>query len=292
VQVVAVVNRKGGVGKTTTAVNLATALALAGQRTLLVDLDPQGSVGRTLDIDVSEGEGSSAGFAGKGGWAVRFPRHEALFRLGVIPADPRLTTVETDLHNTPRRATRLAERLARQEEHWAVAVLDTPPALSGLASAALQAADGLLVPVAADFLAIDALRATLATVREVEKGLQRRFTPLAILPTFVDRRPAAVAAEALLREQFGELVLPVSVPRSARFDSAALAGIPVTVAAPGTPAAAAYVAAADAMLAGLGAARPRTRAAVKGFIRADMRGELRDLRRQAGRAARRSRPDA
>jgi chromosome partitioning protein len=258
---------------------------------LLLDLDPQGSVGRALDIAVVDGEGTSAGFAGKGAWSVRFPGHDALFRLGVIPADPRLAAVERELHHAPRRAGRLAERLARQEEHWAVAVLDTPPALSGLAGAALEAADGLLVPVAADFLAIDALRATLTAVRDVEKDLQRRFAPLAILPTFVDRRPAAVAAEALLREQFGELVLPVAVPRSARFDSAALAGVPVTVAAPGTPAADAYAAAADAVLAGLGASRPRTRAVVKGFIRADMRSVLQDLRRQAGRAARRARQE-
>jgi chromosome partitioning protein len=291
-QVVAVVNRKGGVGKTTTAVNLAAALALAGQRTLLVDLDPQGSVGRALDIAVADGAGASAGFRGKAAWSVRFPRHEALFRLGVIPSDPGLTAVETELHHAPRRAARLAERLARQEEHWAVAILDTPPALSGLAGAALEAADGLLVPVAADFLAVDALRATLATIREVEKGLGRRFAPLAILPTFVDRRPAAVAAEALLREQFGELVLPVAVPRSARFDSASLAGVPVTVAAPRSPAAAAYTAAADAVLAGLGARQPRTRAAVKGFIHADMRAVLQDLRREAGRAARRARDEA
>jgi cellulose biosynthesis protein BcsQ len=88
--VVAVFNRKGGVGKTTTAVNIAAGIALHGRRTLLVDLDPQGSAGRALDVEVADGRGSSALFAAKGKPVVAYPAHEALFRLGVLPADPQL----------------------------------------------------------------------------------------------------------------------------------------------------------------------------------------------------------
>jgi chromosome partitioning protein len=283
--VVAVFNRKGGVGKTTTAVNIAAGIALAGRRTLLVDLDPQGSAGRALDVQVADSHGSSSLFTAKGKPAVAYPTHEALFRLGVLPADPELGGVEASLLDDTRRRGRLLAGLGRQRDHWAVTVLDVPPALGGLSDAALRAADAVLVPVAADFLALDALRSTLAAIRATEKSRGRGYAPLAILPTFVDRRTASLAAVELLQEQFEDLVLADGVPRSSRFDAAALAGVPVTLMAPRTPPAIAYADATTALLAALDGAprRPsRTverRPAVKAFVRADMRDALRDMRR-------------
>ena len=278
-QVAAIVNRKGGVGKTTTAVNLAASLALSGQRTLLVDLDPQGSAGRALGVEAANGTGSSMAFAGgKSDWQVRYPAHPSLFRLGVVAADDDLATVEGDLLDDGARRDRLGKRLAAQRDHWSIAVLDTPPALGGLGDAALRAADGVVVPAATDYLALESLQVALDAVRRAEKQHGRRYAPVALLPTFVDRRRAG--AVALLRDHFGDLVTEAEIPRSARFDSASLAGLPVALTAPSSPPAAAYRAAAEELLARITSPPDRHRAALKRFSRADMREELQGLRRR------------
>jgi chromosome partitioning protein len=279
VQILAVVNRKGGVGKTTTAANVACALALGGQRTLLVDLDPQGSASASLALAVADGEGSSALFHRSGGFRVRAVAPPAPLQLGVVCADPRLAQEEAALLRDRARGGRLRTVLESQRGLWEITVLDTPPALGALSDAALRAADGVLIPVAADFLAIEALRATLEAVRRAEHENGRRYQPLAILPTMVHaRRPGAQAAAELLRERFGELVLPQDVPYSARFDSAALTGVPVTASAPGSSPGHAYRQAARAVLAGFGSAPAKRKGAIKEFVRADMRDTLRSLR--------------
>ena len=158
-------------------------------------------------------------------------------------------------------------------------VLDTPPGLGGLGRSALWAADAVVIPAAADYLATHALQGTIESVRSIERDTGRRYAPLVLLPTFVDaRRPGAVDATALMRERFGDLVSPDSDPaqqplrlgrfggRSRRGGRAALDGrgrLPPCVRRP---------------VARLGRKAPKRHGALKGFVRADMREAFMTIR--------------
>ena len=280
--VVAVVNRKGGVGKTTTAVNVAAALALGGLRVLLLDLDPQGSVGHSLRLAPADGEGSSLLFRSKPAVRPLFLDLPATTRLGIVPADAALADEEARLLDEPRRRDRLGRSLTALRESWNVAILDTPPALGALTDAALRAANAVLLPAAAEYLALESLRSAVEAVRAAERRLDRRYAPFAVLPTLVEsRRGTTGATLALLREQVGPLLLGPEIPRSARIDAAALSGVPVVVGSPAAPVARAYRAAARELFARLGDSRAANtrRGSVKAFVKTNVRAELARLRR-------------
>jgi cellulose biosynthesis protein BcsQ len=215
---------------------------------------------------------------------VRRSATAALPRLGVVPADERLAD-EAALVDPERSGRRLARSLAAACDGAALAVLDTPPGLAGLTATALVAADAVVMPAPPDYLAMDGLRGAVEAVRRIEKLRGSRYRPLAILPTFVEpRRRASQAALAVLRERFGALVMAAEIPRSARFDTAALAGVPLVVAARSSTGARAYRAAAGELAGALGEPVSSRGKALRAYAQADVREAMLDARRQGSGA--------
>lgn len=255
-RVVAVTNQKGGVGKTTTAVGLAGALAQRGRRVVLVDLDPQGhaTVG-ALGLPPAAGAATlAAGLLGElpegAGAADLVVPHSTTATGGaleVLPTSRTMIGIARDLDRVRAREHRLSRLLehltATADEGWDDVVIDCPPSLDVLTDNALTAADGVVVPVQADDSSLDALRLLLAQVQAVDADL--RSTPLVLHGLVVSmlRRPPSTIARTVLAE-LDRLPLDVlaTVPALTVLTEAWRAGQPVTAYAPNSEPAAAYAA--------------------------------------------------
>jgi len=225
-RVVAVANQKGGVGKTTTAVNLAASLAVAEQRVLLVDLDPQGNATTGVGGTRGEFEGSYALLLGEA-TAEEVIRESALSNLGFIGADQDLVSVERDL---PREkgALRLREVLAPVLARFDFIVIDCPPSLGMLTLNALAAADGVIVPMQCEYFALEGLSQLVGTIERVESALNPGLAIDGVLLTMFDPRnnlAREVAAEVRAHFHVYESV----IPRNVRLAEAPSHGQPVVL---------------------------------------------------------------
>jgi chromosome partitioning protein len=226
---IAIANQKGGVGKTTTAINIATAMAAAGWKTLLVDLDPQGNASTGLGIDASQREQSSYDLL-----VDELPLEEcivptAIPGLDVVPATVDLSGAEIELVGVGNRTGRLSQALAAHRGHD-VCFIDCPPSLGLLTLNALSAADTLLVPLQCEFFALEGLSQLLQTVEQV----QQRFNPdlgiVGIALTMFDRRNRLTDQVADdVRECLGKLVFEAVIPRNVRLSEAPSHGLPALV---------------------------------------------------------------
>ena len=220
----ALANQKGGVGKTTTAVNLAACLARAGERSLVIDLDPQANATSGLG---ERANGSSTYDLLDGAPLGGLVRETRFANLDLVPSRPELAGAQVELARRDDGERLLAESLDGAVERYAFVFLDCPPSLGPLTVNALAAADCVLVPVQAEYYALEGLAHLLETVDLVRSRLNPRLSIAGILLTMVDGRTRLAADVAdEVRRHFGPLVFATTVPRSVRLAEAPSHGLP------------------------------------------------------------------
>ncbi len=217
VRIISLANQKGGVGKTTTAVNLASALARSKKKVLLIDLDPQGNASMGCGLDKHELELSAYDVL-----MENIPMRRVLQRSGgdefdVLPSNTDLTAAEVGLMNHPMKERRLALALKPIQEEYEYILIDSPPSLSMLTINALVASDGVLVPLQTEYYALEGLTGLLNTIEQIREYYNPRLRLEGILRTMHDiRNRLSAEVSRQLVQHFGDQVYRTIIPRNVR----------------------------------------------------------------------------
>jgi chromosome partitioning protein len=249
-RVLAVVNQKGGVGKTTTAVNLAAALAQAGKRVLLVDLDPQGNATMGSGVDKrTVARTVYHALLGLGELATIRTRAEK-GGYDLVPANRDLAGAEVELVELPARETRLRAALERVADDYDFILIDCPPSLSLLTLNGLAAAERVLIPMQCEYYALEGLSDLVGTIKRVRANLNPTLEIAGLLRTMFDpRNTLSQQVSRELETHFGDKVYRTVVPRNVRLAEAPSYGVPAVLWDAGSKGAQAYVALAGEVLA-------------------------------------------
>ncbi|MEX0912448.1 MAG: ParA family protein [Gemmatimonadota bacterium] len=230
-RIIAIANQKGGVGKTTTAINLGACLAVAERRTLVIDIDPQANATSGLGIPKEDVDQSIYDVLVEGTEAGRVIVPEVHFPyLDVLPATRDLVGVEVELVAREGRETILRDALAPIRERYDYILIDAPPSLGMLTLNTLAAADAVLIPIQCEFYALEGLSQLLNTVRIVQRNLNKALQIEGVLLTMFDGRlnlSRQVAEEA--KEYFGPKVFRTAIPRNVRIAEAPSFGEPIVL---------------------------------------------------------------
>lgn len=252
-KIVAIANQKGGVAKTTTAINLAAALAERGRRVLLIDLDPQGNASTGLGIGPDQRDPSSYDLLLGDALPLDAVQQSQTAGVQIIPATQALSSSDVELHNVSKRAYLLRDKLAADAalaQIIDVVLIDCPPSLNMLTVNALVAAHSVLIPLQSEFFALEGLSQLMLSIRDIRQTANPKLRVEGVLLTLHDQRNnLAQQVERDARETLGELVYRTVIPRNVRLSEAPSYAMPVLSYDPDSRGAQAYRALADEFLA-------------------------------------------
>lgn len=226
--IIAVTNQKGGVGKTTSSINIAFYLAKAGKKTLLVDFDPQGNATSGLGIDKSELDVTVADVVTGQRKLAEVIIPTEFKNLSVAPAMPTLANTEVEIAQAEHRFSRLKYAIESLNTDYEYIIIDCPPSLSLLTVNALIAAKYVLLPVQAEFYALEGLGQLLETMKLVRKNLNPTLDLIGVLPTMVDSR-TSLSSQVLseIAKHFPAKIFKTTIPRNVRLAEAPSHGVPI-----------------------------------------------------------------
>ena len=232
-RILAIANQKGGVGKTTTAINLGTGLAQAGLSCLLVDLDPQGNASTGLGLDAADRGSTLYDVFNGEAKLTETVVESSVAKLNLSPATIDLSGISEELIQDPKRAYRLRQAIAAEDaalSHFDMILIDCPPSLNLLTINALAAADGVIVPLQCEFFALEGLSQLLSTVRGVQQSANPDLRIHGIVLTMFDRRNRlSFQVEQDVRQNLGDVVYQTVIPRNVRLSEAPSHAMPALI---------------------------------------------------------------
>jgi chromosome partitioning protein len=237
-----ILNQKGGVGKTTTAINLGAYMAYYGQRVLLVDIDPQANTTSCLGIDKNAVKSGTYQSLINAAQAEKSILHNARLKLSLLPSSPDLAGGEVELINELGRESRLKKALANIASHYDYVLVDCPPSLGVLTLNGMVAAkDGLLIPVQCEYLALEGISQLLHTIERVKKAIFPELKIRGVILTMFDNR-TNLSKDVVdeIRKFFPGQTFDIIIPRSVRLAEAPSYGLPILAYEPSSPGAVAY----------------------------------------------------